>query len=99
MEIEKSLILSNFQWVLAQQTMVDMLKILGLYEEMLDAYERLGTMDIMIIYSEYPEYPRKLDGKYSRIYELFWNLDAVSENKNTYLPNLCGLYLLNNLKN
>jgi hypothetical protein len=101
MELTKSTIINNFEWVLAQQTAVDMLKLAGLYEKILEITEELRDLDIPAI-DITPEELMNDNHKgsiYNSVYRLFQQLNSIQTNKLTYLPNLVGVYLLIRSKN
>jgi len=105
MELTKSTIINNFEWILAQQFALDILKINNYLETMKKIVTELNELDIPIIKINADEIiykPRQSDfinHEYFPIYELFIKINSIQENKLTYLPNIIGIYLLIESKN
>jgi hypothetical protein len=100
MDISKSTIINNFEWLLAQQTAVDMLKLDGLHDLLVEATDQLKALELPTIDThpeELLEKPVHSNHHYYPIYALFQRLNSIQTNKLTYLPNIVGIYLLMNV--
>ena len=99
MDISKSLIINNFEWILAQQTAVDILKIHNLHHNLAECSNIIKDLDIPDIHTSHNEYSleKNREHPYYSLFKLFYHLNEIQENQNTYLPNLVGIYLIMNI--
>jgi len=102
MKINNSTIINNFEWILNNQIAMDIIKLLGFQEQLYDASKeirKIGKLDIDNITIEYITTHKKLILiKYLGIFDLFYELNLLQKNQNTYLPNLYALILISTNK-
>ncbi len=72
---------------------MDMLEIEGLRNDLLLNYEQIKTLipDDLVVEGDLMEL-EAFDG--SRLYNYFIRLNSIQLNKDTYLPNLVGIYIV-----
>lgn len=93
LNITKRLIINNFDWIINNQVAMDMLEIEGLHDDLLENYEQIKTLipDDLVIEGDLLE----LDAfEGSHLYNYFIRLNSIQMNKDTYLPNLVGIYMV-----
>ena len=93
LNITKRLIINNFDWIINNQVAMDMLEIEGLRDDLLENYEQIKTLipDDLVIEGDLLE----LDAfEGSHLYNYFIRLNSIQMNKDTYLPNLVGIYMV-----
>jgi hypothetical protein len=93
LNITKRLIINNFDWIINNQVAMDMLEIEGLRDDLLENYEQIKILipDDMVVEGDLLE----LDAfEGSHLYNYFIRLNSIQMNKDTYLPNLVGIYIV-----
>ena len=95
MIISKRIILNNFEWIINTQSTMDIIQLLGFYNSLITAYNIIQKLEIddIDITLEYID-KNKNTGSYQGIFDLFYEMNQIQKNKNTYLPNLYGLILI-----
>jgi hypothetical protein len=94
--VNKSLIINNFEWIINNQIAMDMFKLDGLENDLLEVYSKIKKFipDDLNVDGDLYELEQCDSGKYYRLYNYFKNLTKIQKNKDTYLPNLVGIYLV-----
>jgi hypothetical protein len=93
LNITKRLIINNFDWIINNQVAMDMLEIEGLRDDLLENYEQIKILipDDLVVEGDLLE----LDAfEGSHLYNYFIRLNSIQTNKDTYLPNLVGIYIV-----
>jgi hypothetical protein len=93
LNITKRLIINNFDWIINNQVAMDMLEIEGLRDDLLENYEQIKILipDDLVVEGDLLE----LDAfEGSHLYNYFIRLNSIQMNKDTYLPNLVGIYIV-----
>lgn len=95
MIVSKNIILNNFEWIKNTQSTMDIIKLLGFYDSFITAYNIIQKIEINDTYItlEYIDKNKNV-GSYQGIFDLFYEMNQIQNNKNTYLPNLYGLILI-----
>ena len=99
MDITKSLIINNFEWILAQQTTADILKMSNLHQSLLYCLNTLKELDIPDIHTNPDEYlPTSHQNHHVYpLYKFFIELNNIQSNRLTYLSNIVGIFLIMSL--
>jgi len=94
--ISKQTILNNFEWIQNSQVAMDMLEINVLRNEFNEIYELIKKLlpDDLVIDADILELEYYNGG---RLYNLFKSLNSIKSNKDTYLPNIVGIYLIHKM--
>ena len=94
--VSKSLIINNFEWIINNQIAMDMFELAGLKNDLLEVYNKIKEIipDDLNVYGDLYELEQCDSGKYYSLYNYFKNLTKIQKNKDTYLPNLVGIYLV-----
>jgi hypothetical protein len=97
--VSKSLIINNFEWIINNQIAMDMFELSGLKNDLIEVYDKIKEFvpDDLIVDGDLYELENCNIGKYYSLYNYFKNLTKIQKNKDTYLPNLVGIYLVINL--
>jgi len=95
MIVSKTIILNNFEWIKNTQSTMDIIRFLGFYDSFITAYKiiqnlELSDIDITLEYID----KNKNTGSYQGIFDLFYEMNRIQKNRNTYLPNLYGLIII-----
>ena len=109
MKINISMVINNFEWIVNNQIAMDIIKLLGFQTQLNEAFRdirKIAKIDkyknIIVnedITMEYIEiHKNKVLSKYQGIFDLFYELNRAQKNKNTYLPNLYGLFLISEIR-
>ena len=93
LNITKRLIINNFDWIINNQVAMDMLEIDGLRDDLLENYEQIKILipDDLVVEGDLLEL-NAFEG--SHLYNYFIRLNSIQMNKDTYLPNLVGIYIV-----
>ena len=100
MKISKQLILNNFDWFKNNQIVNDIIKLLGFDKQFNDAYIKINNSVLDMVNSDDIDmnYIKKnknsVSSEYRGIFDLFYGINKMQNNKDTYLPNLYGLILI-----
>ncbi len=94
--VSKSLIINNFEWIINNQIAMDMFELSGLKNDLIEVYDKIKEFipDDLIVDGDLYELENCNIGKYCSLYNYFKNLTKIQKNKDTYLPNLVGIYLV-----
>ncbi len=94
--ISKQIIINNFEWIKNNQVAMDMLAIEGLRVDLIEISEQIHQLipDDLVVKGELLELDNYKGG---HLFELFSRLNSIQKNKNTYLPNLVGIYLIEHM--
>ena len=96
LSVSKSLIINNFEWIINNQIAMDMFELAGLQNDLIEVYNKIKEFipDDLIVDGDLYELENCNIGKYCSLYNYFKNLTNIQNNKDTYLPNLVGIYLV-----
>ena len=96
LNVNKQLIINNFEWIINNQVAMDMLEIEGLKTDLLDMYENIKTLvpDDLVVEGDLLEFDN-YDG--GRLFHFFTSLNSIQVNTDTYMPNLVGIYLVEHI--
>ena len=98
--INKATIVNNFDWICNNQVAMDMLEVARLKSDFIAVAEKIKTIipDTELSFQgDLVELEKYDGGDYSQLYSYFKQLNHVQNNPNTYMPNLAGIYLVENL--
>jgi len=95
-QITKQTIVNNFEWVSNNQVTMDILELQGLKNDFNKISGQIKELlpDNFIIEVNLDELSA-YDG--SDLYNLFRELNSIKTNKQTYLPNMLGIYLIEHM--
>ena len=95
-EITKQTIVNNFEWVSNNQVTMDILELQGLKNDLNKISGQIKELlpDNFIIKVNLDELST-YEG--SDLYNLFRELNSIKTNKQTYLPNMLGIYLIEHM--
>jgi hypothetical protein len=100
MKISKQLILNNFDWFKNNQIVNDIIKLLGFDKQFNDAYIKINNSVLDMFNSDdidmnyIKKNKKSVSSEYRGIFDLFYGINKMQNNKDTYLPNLYGLILI-----
>ena len=94
--ITKQTIVNNFEWVSNNQVTMDILELQGLKNDLNKISGQIKELlpDNFIIKVNLDELST-YEG--SDLYNLFRELNSIKTNKQTYLPNMLGIYLIEHM--
>jgi hypothetical protein len=95
-KITKQTIINNFEWICNNQVAMDMLEIHGLMNDFKVISRQIKELlpDDLLVKVNLEELSN-YDG--SRLYKIFRELNNIQKNKQTYLPNMLGIYLMEHM--
>jgi hypothetical protein len=104
MKISKQMILNNYEWFKNNQIVNDIIKLLGFDTQFNDAYIKINNNNLFdkfniddiddIDMSYIKKNKNRISHEYKGIFDLFYQMNKMQINKDTYLPNLYGLILI-----
>ena len=103
MKISKQMILNNYEWFKNNQIANDIIKLVGFNIQFNDAYIKINNSVLDMFNNDDMDdidmnYIKKnknsVSSEYRGIFDLFYGINKMQNNKDTYLPNLYGLILI-----
>jgi hypothetical protein len=96
-QITKQTIVNNFEWISNNQVTMDILELQGLKNDFEEISRKLkdSLPDNLIISVNLDELS-SYEG--SSLYNIFSRLNSIKKNKQTYLPNMLGIYLIEQME-
>ena len=95
-QITKQTIINNFEWISNNQVIMDILELQGLKNYFMEISQQIKEslpedLIIKVNLDELSSY----EG--SSLYNIFRELNSIQTNKQTYLPNMLGIFLMEHM--